>query len=177
MIILLLIIAALAVWQLLAGLAKLRAAGAAGPDDPRGAALRGPLPVNDFSMKTISSCSPAPRRAVLHPLACAALMALGGSGLVSGASAQTLGDAAPGAAAALPEVTVAASGLQLGASDMTTPATVPVLILVASCPGKRDATWVSGPTPSMTTSNTGAAGASTGASERDASAKRARSSA
>ena len=51
-------------------------------------------------------------------------MALGGSGLVSGASAQTLGDAAPGAAAALPEVTVAASGLQLGASDMTTPATV-----------------------------------------------------
>ena len=27
-------------WQLLAGLAKLRAAGAAGPDDPRGAALR-----------------------------------------------------------------------------------------------------------------------------------------
>ena len=40
MIILLLIIAALAVWQLLAGLAKLRAAGAAGPDDPRGAALR-----------------------------------------------------------------------------------------------------------------------------------------
>lgn len=75
-------------------------------------------------MKTTSSFSQAPRRAVLHPLACAVLIALGGPGIVPSAWAQTLGDAAPGAAAPLPEVTVSASGLQLGASDMTTPATV-----------------------------------------------------
>ena len=75
-------------------------------------------------MKTTTSFSTAPRRAVLHPLACAALMVLGSPGIVPGALAQTLGDVAPRAAVRLPEVTVSASGLQLGASDMTTPATV-----------------------------------------------------
>ena len=75
-------------------------------------------------MKTISSFSQAPGRAVMHPLACAALVALGGAGIVPSAWAQTAGDSAAGTAVTLPEVSVSASGLQLGASDMTTPATV-----------------------------------------------------
>ena len=65
---------------------------------------------------------PAPRRLALHPVALAAFVALGGSGL---AQAQTPPQAAAVAEPpSLPSVTVSASGLQLGASDMTTPATV-----------------------------------------------------
>lgn len=75
-------------------------------------------------MKTPLSFSQAPRRAVLHPLACAALIALGGPVFVPSALAQTPADTVRDTAANLPEVTVSASGLQLGASDMTTPATV-----------------------------------------------------
>ena len=63
----------------------------------------------------------ASRRLALRPVALAvALLAAGGSAL-----AQTQA-AAPAAAveASLPSVTVSASGLQLGAGDMTTPVTV-----------------------------------------------------
>ncbi len=55
---------------------------------------------------------------VLHPVALAAILTLSGTSL---AHAQA---APPTEAPGLPPVTVSASGLQLGASDMTTPATV-----------------------------------------------------
>ncbi len=69
---------------------------------------------------------PALRRAVrrhpaLHPVALAAILTLSGTGLVH---AQATAQAAPPTAASLPPVTVSASGLQLGANDMTTPVTV-----------------------------------------------------
>ena len=55
-----------------------------------------------------------------HPVALAAWLALAGSSLAHAADAAPV--AAP--AASLPPVTVSASGLQLGANDMTTPVTV-----------------------------------------------------
>ncbi|MBU1816353.1 MAG: TonB-dependent receptor [Gammaproteobacteria bacterium] len=68
-------------------------------------------------------CYPA-----LHPIALAAILALAGTGVAhaqQGASPASPA-AAPqqGASASLPPVTVSASGLQLGANDMTTPVTV-----------------------------------------------------
>ena len=67
-------------------------------------------------------------------MACAALIAMGGAGLAPLAHAQTTQTtptaqaAQPGPSAAapqrLPEVTVSASGLQLGSNDMTTPTSV-----------------------------------------------------
>ncbi len=65
----------------------------------------------------------APHRLALRPVALAvALLAVAGPGL---AQAQTVVPAATAAAeASLPAVTVSASGLQLGANDMTTPVTV-----------------------------------------------------
>jgi iron complex outermembrane receptor protein len=62
------------------------------------------------------------RPTTLHPVALAAMLALSGAGPI--AQAQTTAPAAAEAAPSLPPVTVSASGLQLGASDMTTPATV-----------------------------------------------------
>lgn len=62
------------------------------------------------------------RPTTLHPVALAALLALSGTG--SFAQAQTTAPAAAEAAPSLPPVTVSASGLQLGASEMTTPVTV-----------------------------------------------------
>ncbi|WP_026435020.1 TonB-dependent receptor domain-containing protein [Acidovorax sp. JHL-9] len=58
---------------------------------------------------------------VLHPVALAAILTLSGTSL---AHAQAAAAASPAEAPGLPPVTVSASGLQLGASDMTTPATV-----------------------------------------------------
>lgn len=62
------------------------------------------------------------RPTTLQPVALAAMLALSGAGPI--AQAQTTAPAAAEAAPSLPPVTVSASGLQLGASDMTTPATV-----------------------------------------------------
>jgi len=62
------------------------------------------------------------RPTTLHPVALAALLALSGTG--SFAQAQTTAPAAAEATPSLPPVTVSASGLQLGASEMTTPVTV-----------------------------------------------------
>ncbi|AYM96182.1 TonB-dependent receptor [Acidovorax sp. 1608163] len=63
----------------------------------------------------------APHRLALRPVALAvALLAVAGTGL---AQAQAVAPAAA-AEASLPAVTVSASGLQLGANDMTTPVTV-----------------------------------------------------
>ncbi len=62
------------------------------------------------------------RPTTLHPVALAAMLALSGAGPI--AQAQTTAPAAAEAAPSLPPVTVSASGLQLGAGDMTTPATV-----------------------------------------------------
>ena len=82
-------------------------------------------------MTTTTSLFFAPRflpsraRPALRPVALAALLAVSGTGI---ARAQAAAGAAPApdsaAAASLPAVTVSASGLQLGAGDMTTPATV-----------------------------------------------------
>ena len=70
-------------------------------------------------------------RPALHPVALAALLVFGGSGAVHAQGAPAGASEAPGAAptaapapASLPAVTVSASGLQLGAADMTTPVTV-----------------------------------------------------
>ncbi|MFN7153906.1 MAG: TonB-dependent receptor domain-containing protein [Acidovorax sp.] len=63
----------------------------------------------------------ARRHPALHPVALAAIITLSGTGLVH---AQATAQAAPPTAASLPPVTVSASGLQLGANDMTTPVTV-----------------------------------------------------
>ncbi len=67
----------------------------------------------------------ASRRLALRPVALAvALIAAGGSALAqTQAQAQAVAPAAA-AEASLPAVTVSASGLQLGAGDMTTPVTV-----------------------------------------------------
>ncbi|MBX9831632.1 MAG: Plug domain-containing protein, partial [Burkholderiaceae bacterium] len=54
-------------------------------------------------------------------MALAAILTLSGTGL---AHAQDSAQATPPSAASLPPVTVSASGLQLGANDMTTPVTV-----------------------------------------------------
>ncbi|OYD51861.1 TonB-dependent receptor domain-containing protein [Acidovorax kalamii] len=62
------------------------------------------------------------RPTTLHPVALATLLALSGTG--SFAQAQTTAPAAAEATPSLPPVTVSASGLQLGASEMTTPVTV-----------------------------------------------------
>lgn len=62
------------------------------------------------------------RPTTLHPVALAALLALSGTGPI--AQAQTTAPAAAEATPSLPPVTVSASGLQLGASEMTTPVTV-----------------------------------------------------
>ncbi|GDY34478.1 outer membrane protein [Acidovorax sp. NB1] len=62
------------------------------------------------------------RPTTLHPVALAAMLALSGAGPI--AQAQTTALAAAEATPSLPPVTVSASGLQLGTSDMTTPATV-----------------------------------------------------
>ncbi|MCO5357555.1 TonB-dependent receptor domain-containing protein [Acidovorax kalamii] len=62
------------------------------------------------------------RPTTLHPVALAALLALSGTGSI--AQAQTTAPAAAEATPSLPPVTVSASGLQLGASEMTTPVTV-----------------------------------------------------
>ncbi len=78
------------------------------------------------TMTSISFAHPVmPQRrrpTTLHPVALAAMLALSGAGPI--AQAQTTAPAAAEAAPSLPPVTVSASGLQLGASDMTTPATV-----------------------------------------------------
>ena len=63
---------------------------------------------------------PAHQRLALHPIALAVFVALGGAGLAHAQTPPQATDAAP----SLPPVTVSASGLQLGASDMTTPVTV-----------------------------------------------------
>lgn len=77
-------------------------------------------------MTSISLAHPAmPQRrrpTTLHPVALAAMLALSGAGSI--AHAQTTAPAPAEAAPSLPSVTVSASGLQLGTSDMTTPATV-----------------------------------------------------
>lgn len=88
---------------------------------PPGVAQRMPL----LQATTMTSTSfahltmPQRRRpTTLHPVALAAMLALSGAGPI--AQAQTAAEATP----SLPPVTVSASGLQLGASDMTTPVTV-----------------------------------------------------
>lgn len=63
----------------------------------------------------------AHRHPALHPVALAAILTLWGTGL---AHAQANAQAAPPTAGSLPPVTVSASGLQLGANDMTTPTAV-----------------------------------------------------
>lgn len=65
-------------------------------------------------------------RPALHPVALAALLTFGGSGAVHAQGAPAGASETPGAPtpASLPAVTVSASGLQLGAGDMTTPVTV-----------------------------------------------------
>ncbi|MCE1194762.1 MAG: TonB-dependent receptor [Acidovorax sp.] len=74
----------------------------------------------------IATRRPALRyRPALHPVALAALLAFGGNGAAHAQGAPGGASEAPGAApASLPAVTVSASGLQLGAADMTTPVTV-----------------------------------------------------
>ncbi|WP_199740221.1 TonB-dependent receptor domain-containing protein [Acidovorax sp. FJL06] len=59
-------------------------------------------------------------RPARHPVALAAMLALSGAGIAHAQAAPAAAEAAP----SLPPVTVSASGLQLGANDMTTPATV-----------------------------------------------------
>ncbi|PJI97587.1 iron complex outermembrane receptor protein [Acidovorax sp. 69] len=70
-------------------------------------------------------CATRRNRPTLHPVALATLLALSGAGT---AHAQTPPSAATPAAVdaapSLPPVTVSASGLQLGANDMTTPVSV-----------------------------------------------------
>ena len=63
----------------------------------------------------------AHRHPALQPVALAAILTLWGTGL---AHAQANAQAAPQTAGSLPPVTVSASGLQLGANDMTTPTAV-----------------------------------------------------
>ena len=63
----------------------------------------------------------AHRHPALHPVALAAILTLWGTGL---AHAQANAQAAPQTAGSLPPVTVSASGLQLGANEMTTPTAV-----------------------------------------------------
>jgi len=67
----------------------------------------------------------ARRHPALHPVALAAILTLSGTGLAQAqANAQPNAPATPPTAASLPPVTVSASGLQLGANEMTTPVTV-----------------------------------------------------
>ena len=67
----------------------------------------------------------ARRQPALHPVALAAILTLSGTGLAHAqVGAQPNAQTTPQAAASLPPVTVSASGLQLGANDMTTPVTV-----------------------------------------------------
>ena len=82
----------------------------------------------------IATRRPALRyRPALHPVALAALLAFCGNGAAHAQGAPAGASEAPGATptatpapapASLPAVTVSASGLQLGAADMTTPVTV-----------------------------------------------------
>ena len=80
----------------------------------------------------IATRRPALRyRPALHPVALAALLAFCGNGAAHAQGAPGGASEAPGATptaapapASLPAVTVSASGLQLGAADMTTPVTV-----------------------------------------------------
>ena len=83
-----------------------------------------PLPTNTMTTPQRHS---TPRRTALHPtlhpVALAAMLAISSGG----SFAQTAPPAAPGAAtnaSTLPSVTVSASGLQLGAGEMTTPVSV-----------------------------------------------------
>jgi len=93
---------------------------------PPGVAQRMPLLQAITTMTSISFAHPAMplrrRPTTLHPVALATMLALSGAGSI--AQAQTPAPAAAEATPSLPPVTVSASGLQLGASDMTTPATV-----------------------------------------------------
>ncbi len=99
---------------------------AACPHTPGPPVLRSACPLQAITMTSISfahSAMPQHRRpTTLHPVALAAMLALSGAGSI--AQAQTPTPAAAEATPSLPPVTVSASGLQLGASDMTTPATV-----------------------------------------------------
>lgn len=92
---------------------------------PPGVAQRMPL-LQATTMTSLSFARPAMpqhrRPTTLHPVALAALLALSGTGSI--AQAQTTAPAAAEATPSLPPVTVSASGLQLGASEMTTPVTV-----------------------------------------------------
>lgn len=65
-------------------------------------------------------------RPTLHPVALAAMLALTGTGVAHAQAAPVAAPADNSAAApaSLPAVTVSASGLQLGANEMTTPVTV-----------------------------------------------------
>lgn len=63
------------------------------------------------------------RHPVLHPIALAAMLALSAGGSLAQTAAPPAADAATNAPS-LPSVTVSASGLQLGANEMTTPVTV-----------------------------------------------------
>ena len=74
--------------------------------------------VNPSSLRTASTAQHRPT--ALRPVALAALMALSGAGAAHAQAAPAADAAAP----SLPPVTVSASGLQLGAGEMTTPATV-----------------------------------------------------
>lgn len=74
--------------------------------------------VNPSSLRTASAVQHRPT--ALRPVALAALMALSGAGAAHAQAAPAADAAAP----SLPPVTVSASGLQLGAGEMTTPATV-----------------------------------------------------
>ena len=84
--------------------------------------------------RTMTHTTSQPRRPVvvlrarptLHPVALAAVLALTGTGVAHAQAAPVAAPADNSAAApaSLPAVTVSASGLQLGANEMTTPVTV-----------------------------------------------------
>ncbi|MFN3436151.1 MAG: TonB-dependent receptor domain-containing protein [Acidovorax sp.] len=77
-------------------------------------------PIHRSALRRTASRHPA-----LHPVALAAILTLSGTGLAHAqVGAQPNAQATPQAASSLPPVTVSASGLQLGANDMTTPVTV-----------------------------------------------------
>ena len=78
-----------------------------------------------FSPYSVAPSRRSARRAALRPVALAAMAALWGASAAHAQQAPQPRVAAPVAeAATLPPVTVSASGLQLGANDMTTPVTV-----------------------------------------------------
>lgn len=91
--------------------------------------LKHPLP-----HRTMTHTTSQPRRPVVvvrarptfHPVALAAMLALTGTGVAHAQAAPVAApaDSSAAAPASLPPVTVSASGLQLGANEMTTPVTV-----------------------------------------------------